>query len=98
MQMIKPHSSFVDADAVRLHYLEWDPQIIRKTQPLSIAEQIIDPDNDDVPLVLLHGLGATADTWQLVAQHLYQSHPIVALDLRGHGQSDQPATDYDLVT
>jgi pimeloyl-ACP methyl ester carboxylesterase len=95
--MVKPHSAFVDADDVRLHYLEWDPQIIRKTQPLSAADQISDPDNDDIPLVLLHGLGATADTWQLVAEHLYQHHLVIAFDLRGHGQSDQPDHGYDLV-
>lgn len=96
--MVKPHSAFVDADDVRLHYLEWDPQIIRQTQPLSVTAQMADPDNDNIPLVLLHGLGATADTWQLVADHLYKNHLVIAFDLRGHGQSDQPDHGYDLVT
>src|ERR1019366_1158867 len=50
------------------------------------------------PIVLLHGLSATADTWNLVAEQLYQSHQAIAFDLRGHGLSDQPPDGYDLVT
>lgn len=89
--MIEPRSSFVDTDGIRLHYLAWDscdgPQQASGIQ-----------DNDEIPIVLLHGLGATADTWRLVAQDLYQKHLIVAFDLRGHGASEKPTTDYDLTT
>ncbi|HZR43685.1 MAG TPA: alpha/beta hydrolase [Ktedonobacteraceae bacterium] len=96
--MIEPRSSFVDADDIRLHYLEWDPEHIRiaqKTHPSQHGEQ---EDSDNVPIVLLHGLGATADTWRLVAQHMYSKHLTLAFDLRGHGESDQPDSGYDLVT
>ncbi len=88
--MIEPRNAFVDAETVRLRYLEWDPQQLCPEQ--SDAEQ------DEIPLVLLHGLGATADTWRLVAQYLYREHPVIAFDLRGHGYSDQPDEGYDMIT
>ena len=93
--MIEPRSSFVDADDVHLHYLEWDS---------TSAGAVLNTDNeasdttDNIPLVLLHGLGATADTWRLVAKELRKQHQVIAFDLRGHGQSDQPENGYDLVT
>jgi pimeloyl-ACP methyl ester carboxylesterase len=110
------HSAFVIADAVRLHYLEWNPHVqrtqsgsnlTRTTQVTQVLDsdtpcvehnQALTPDNDAIPLVFLHSLGATAETWDLVAQHLYQHHPLVAFDLRGHGQSDHPDQSYDLAT
>lgn len=41
-----------------------------------------------VPVVLLHGLGDNAATWDVFAAAL--SRPAVALDLRGHGASPWP--------
>ncbi len=91
--MVEPRSSFVDAGHIRLHYLEWDPaQLQHKEGQRSLQE------NDETPLVLLHGLGATADTWRLVANSLCHHHLTIAFDLRGHGLSDQPDHGYDLVT
>lgn len=94
--MIEPHSSFVDVDDLRLHYLAWDSELAQNKQPEE--NLVVEQDNDDVPIVLLHGLSATADTWNMVAEHLYQNYHVIAFDLRGHGQSDQPTNGYDLVT
>jgi 3-oxoadipate enol-lactonase len=48
------------------------------------------------PLVLIHGLGANARSWKHQLEELSQVCRIVAMDLRGHGQSghrtDEPAT------
>jgi pimeloyl-ACP methyl ester carboxylesterase len=88
-------SSFVDADGVRLHYLEWDPE---KVSPLQ-ANESRERYGDEIPLVMLHGLGASADTWRLVAPYLWHNnHLVIAFDQRGHGQSDQPGSGYDFVT
>jgi pimeloyl-ACP methyl ester carboxylesterase len=90
--MIEPRSAFIDVDDIRLHYLEWD------------SAQLLPPqsqerhDDDAIPLVMIHGLGATADTWKMVAEHLYNRHLVIAFDLRGHGLSDQPEDGYNLVT
>lgn len=96
--MIEPHSDFVDTDTLRLHYLAWDSEHINSTNPPLTGEQTAVQNNDEIPLVLLHGLGATADTWRLVAHYLWRHHPIIAFDQRGHGQSEQPEEGYDLTT
>ncbi len=96
--MIKPRSAFVDAETIRLHYLEWDPEQLRKRELWTRGEQIADQHDDNIPLIMLHGLGATADSWLLMAEHLCKQHLLIAFDLRGHGQSDQPEGGYDLVT
>jgi pimeloyl-ACP methyl ester carboxylesterase len=49
------------------------------------------------PVVLLHGLASQRRFWNLVATRL-AGLPIVALDQRGHGDSDRPAGGYDLDT
>jgi pimeloyl-ACP methyl ester carboxylesterase len=41
-------------------------------------------------VVLLHGGGANAHWWDHVAPALARSHRVVALDFRGHGDSDWP--------
>ncbi len=39
------------------------------------------------PIVLLHGLGGSANVWHGVVGALQQHHHCVAVDLRGHGRS-----------
>jgi pimeloyl-ACP methyl ester carboxylesterase len=46
------------------------------------------------PVVLLHGLASQRRFWNLVVPHLV-GRPILALDQRGHGDSDRPDADYD---
>ncbi len=50
------------------------------------------------PIVLLHGLASTSHIWDLVAPLLSQDHAVVALDQRGHGESDKPDEGYDFAT
>jgi pimeloyl-ACP methyl ester carboxylesterase len=49
-------------------------------------------------VLLIHGLGGTAWGWTAVARRLRRVAPTVALDLRGHGLSDAPTTEYDPTT
>jgi pimeloyl-ACP methyl ester carboxylesterase len=79
---LEPESAFVNIDGTRLHYLAWSPDAQASA-------------SDAIPLVLLHGLAATADTWRLLAAYLGQQHHVVAFDLPGHGQNGPPASDYD---
>ena len=44
--------------------------------------------------MLLHGLGVSGAVWQSFARRLLTHLAAVAPDLRGHGQSDSPATGY----
>lgn len=43
-----------------------------------------------LPLLLLHGLGSSADDWQLQVPAFSAHYPVIAVDLRGHGRSRPP--------
>jgi pimeloyl-ACP methyl ester carboxylesterase len=49
------------------------------------------------PVLLLHGLASQRRFWDLVVPHLV-GLPLVALDQRGHGDSEQPDDGYDTST
>ncbi len=77
-------------DGVRLHVRDWGGA---PTDPVPAAP----------PLVLLHGLASNARIWDGVAAGLLAaSRPsgmrVVAVDLRGHGESEQPDDGYDFPT
>jgi pimeloyl-ACP methyl ester carboxylesterase len=46
-----------------------------------------------VPIVFVHSFGGSSAQWAAQLQHLRPSRRAVALDLRGHGQSDAPEAD-----
>jgi pimeloyl-ACP methyl ester carboxylesterase len=48
------------------------------------------------PLLLVHGLGGTRQSWRRLIDRLAASHRVIAPDLPGHGDSDAPAGDYSL--
>ncbi|MSP40412.1 MAG: alpha/beta hydrolase [Deltaproteobacteria bacterium] len=47
-------------------------------------------------LLLVHGWTSFAASWSAVAEHFQERYHVVAPDLRGHGESDKPATGYRL--
>jgi len=47
-------------------------------------------------VVLIHGVGLSADAWQPQIDHLSKTHRVVAIDMPGHGASDRPAADATL--
>ena len=49
-------------------------------------------------ILALHGLASNARWWDLVGADLAPAHRVLAVDLRGHGQSDRPETGYDFDT
>src|SRR4051812_13076899 len=78
-----PESLVVTADTGdRLHFLDWGSASTARSQV--------------PPLLLIHGLSATAWTWAPIARRLRDITHVLALDLRGHGLSDSPRTGYDL--
>jgi pimeloyl-ACP methyl ester carboxylesterase len=93
--MSEPGTAFVAVDELRLHYLEWSHVCVPTTNEDGIANT---QESDNLPLVMLHGLGANADSWRLVASYLCKQHPVFAFDLRGHGQSDHALHDYKIAT
>ncbi len=81
----EPESLLVALDTGdRVHYLDWgsppDAPAVRRLPAL----------------VLVHGLGATAWTWNPIARRLCRITRVLAPDLRGHGYSEAPAVGYEL--
>ncbi|MFD1860341.1 alpha/beta fold hydrolase [Aeromicrobium camelliae] len=52
---------------------------------------------DGAPVVLVHGGAAHGGWWDHIGPHLAAEHPVIALDLSGHGDSDHRPS-YDLTT
>ena len=48
---------------------------------------------EDVTLVLIHGFGASLETWHDIYPTLSTRFPVVRLDLKGHGFSSKPQDD-----
>ena len=44
------------------------------------------------PMVLVHGLSSSAAAWQRVAERFAGDYHVIAIDQRGHGDSEWPAT------
>ena len=52
-------------------------------------------DQQNQPIVLLHGLGQQSHSWDLVSLSLSDQYRVIALDARGHGNTDWPKdSDY----
>lgn len=47
-------------------------------------------------LLLVHGIGDSADTWADLVPVLARDHTVIAPDLLGHGRSDKPRADYSV--
>ncbi len=54
----------------------------------TIELHVLDWGGRGLPIVLLHGGSAHARWWDFVAPHLTNAGRVIALDLRGHGDSD----------
>lgn len=49
---------------------------------------------DRPPLLMLHGIGLCAEVWSWTARELSSEYRVLALDLRGHGDSEIPGQGY----
>ncbi|MDI6770688.1 MAG: alpha/beta fold hydrolase [Anaerolineales bacterium] len=67
------------------------------SQPLVRLSAIdISPDHPQRTLVFLHGFGGRANQWVYQLQQFSLENRVIALDLRGHGQSDKPPSKYNM--
>ena len=77
--MVEPASHTVRVQGIDLHYVDWGTP----------------PGADDAStLFLLHGDMRTSRSWDAVARRLCDSYRVLALDSRGHGDSDWPDVGY----
>ncbi len=52
-------------------------------------------DGNGKPLLFIPGLAATVDSWNYQVLELHDRFRCICVDLRGHGDSDKPCSDYD---
>jgi pimeloyl-ACP methyl ester carboxylesterase len=67
----EPADRYVDVNGLRIHYLDW-------TRPETQGKP---------PLILLHGIGRLARSFEPIAPHFRDRYRVIAMDLRGHGDS-----------
>ncbi|HEY9881197.1 MAG TPA: alpha/beta hydrolase [Leptolyngbyaceae cyanobacterium] len=68
---------------------------IRQTRSLNgIQVSYLEWPSVGVPLLLLHGLADHALVWSELGEALSQNYHVVAVDMRGHGESSKPAQGY----
>jgi pimeloyl-ACP methyl ester carboxylesterase len=48
------------------------------------------------PVLLLHGLGSDRRSWRAQCAALENRHRVIAVDLRGHGESSRPRSGYQI--
>lgn len=73
----------VTVDGLDIHYVDRGPGRSAGDRGLSV--------------LLVHGLNAQLHTWDPIAEQLARRRRVVALDLRGHGDSDWTKQGYPLV-
>ena len=54
------------------------------------------PEGAEKTIVFVHGYAGCAETWEYQINHFARQYRVVAPDLRGHGQSDAPFTEYTM--
>ena len=69
-----------DSDGTMIHYLDWG---------LPVGDNAASP-----PLIFIHATGFLAALWRPIAERLSARFRVVAMDQRGHGESDKPPDGY----
>jgi pimeloyl-ACP methyl ester carboxylesterase len=61
-----------------------------------LSLHVVEYGGDGPPLLLVHGTGLVAQVWGVMAPYLTPHFRVYALDRKGHGHSDKPASGYEL--
>src|SRR5216684_8973937 len=72
--------------------MQWRQETVDGHGTRLFVRRVVDPPAP--PVLLLHGLGVGGSIWQSFSRRLLPHLAAVAPDMRGHGQSDAPASGY----
>lgn len=56
----------------------------------------LQPEGAQKSIMFLHGYAGVLESWEFQINHFARSYRVIAPDLRGHGQSDAPYTQYTM--
>ncbi len=82
--------------------MDTDLELYRKEVLISTRPEVrlsaidIAPEQAQRTFVFLHGFGGRASQWQYQMAYFGQENRAIALDLRGHGQSSRPHSEYTM--
>ena len=82
--------------------MELELELYRRDVVISDAPRVrlsaidIEPGEAGQTMVFLHGFGGRATQWKHQLKFFCEDTRVVALDLRGHGASDKPASEYTM--
>jgi long-chain acyl-CoA synthetase len=69
---------------------------IRGLSDMALSVIDIWPEGAEETLVFVHGYAGCAETWEYQINHFMHEYRVVVPDLRGHGQSDAPFSQYTM--
>ena len=69
---------------------------IRGLSDVTLSVVDIQPEGAESTIIFTHGYAGCAETWEHQINHFSRQYRVVAPDLRGHGQSDAPFTEYTM--
>ena len=70
--------------------------IMQRAQGDGLEIQLAIREGDGKQVLCVHGLTANCRCWDIIAEALAPTHRVLAMDLRGRGLSDKPATGYSM--
>ncbi|HML92491.1 alpha/beta hydrolase [Methyloceanibacter sp.] len=66
------------------------PGFARLGPPDAPVKLFYETKGEGSPVLLIHGFGSSTFTWRRIAPALAETHKVIAVDLKGFGQSDKP--------
>lgn len=69
---------------------------IKKTPGFNLSAIDLSPESIEQTIVFQHGFAGIAESWEYQLTYFSSQYRVIAPDLRGHGQSDAPYTDYTM--
>ncbi|MEM7034496.1 MAG: alpha/beta fold hydrolase [Chloroflexota bacterium] len=87
---------------VKRRDIQLDFDLYRKNVPIPDVSNaylsVLDlwPDGAEKTIMFVHGYAGVLESWEFQINHFARHHRVIAPDLRGHGQSDAPFTNYTM--
>ncbi len=69
---------------------------IRNLSDVDLSVIDVFPDGTEDTLVFIHGYAGCAETWEYQINYFGHQYRVIVPDLRGHGQSDAPFSEYTM--